>query len=50
MAIQDLPREKINIRSPFFITADSEGSPDLSTDCPVDVSQTPVDIPSQQIR
>lgn len=46
MAIQDLPREKINIRSPFFITADSEGSPDLSTDCPVDISQTPVDIPS----
>ena len=44
MGVEKLPVEKINIRSPFFITADSEGAPDLSTDCPVDLSETPVDI------
>ena len=38
--------QKINVRSPFYITVTDEGSPDLSVDCPVDVSSTPVDIPT----
>lgn len=46
MSLDKLIPQKINIRSPFYITATSEGAPDLSTDCPVDVSSTPVDISS----
>lgn len=46
MSLDKLIPQKINVRSPFFITVTSEGAPDLSVDCPVDVSDTPVNIPS----
>lgn len=46
MSLDKLIPQKINVRSPFYITVTDEGAPDLSTDCPVEVSSTPVDIPS----
>ena len=46
MSLDKLIPQKINVRSPFFITVTNEGAPDLSVDCPVDVSDTPVHIPS----
>ena len=46
MSLDKLTPQKINVRSPFFITVTDEGAPDLSVDCPVDVSTTPVDIPT----
>jgi len=46
MPLDKLIPQKINVRSPFFITVTDEGAPDLSVDCPVDVSATPIDIPT----
>tara|TARA_R100000951_G_scaffold115977_1_gene125965 strand:+ start:56 stop:1390 length:1335 start_codon:yes stop_codon:yes gene_type:complete len=45
MPLDKLIPQKINVRSPFFITVTDEGAPDLSVDCPVDVSATPIEIP-----
>lgn len=46
MPLDKLIPQKINVRSPFYITVTDEGAPDLSVDCPVDVSDTPIDIPA----
>lgn len=46
MPLDKLTPQKINVRSPFYITVTDEGAPDLSVDCPVDVSATPIDIPT----
>ena len=44
MGAEKLPREKINVRSPFFITVDGEGAPDLTLDCPVETPGDPVPV------
>lgn len=44
MSLDKLIPQKINVRSPFYITVTDEGAPDLSVDCPVDISATPIDI------